>query len=112
MKKYFLGLLDSDYFIFSEEEVVGGDWMADQNGIYKAPEIDGFIGFVKVIASTNKLEGLPLIDRTEVIRKLPMTSPNVIVWNIALSTVKAYKSSPEKPIVSWGYLKILNIKEC
>lgn len=48
--------IKSEFFIISDEALSPGDWLCDRNGYYEAPEIDGFIGFRKIVATTKKLK--------------------------------------------------------
>jgi hypothetical protein len=68
MKKttYYLSKQSSCFAILINEEIKAGDFMADKNGIYECPEIDGFIGFLKVVACTEKKGNLPLIDEKQI----------------------------------------------
>lgn len=43
-----------DLYIISDDEIKEGDWVTDGEKVYKAPNADGFIGFYKIIATTDK----------------------------------------------------------
>ena len=64
--KYFLAEQDDCYVLLNTEEIKAGDFIADTKGIYEAPEIDGFIGFLKVVACTKTKGNLPLIDEKQI----------------------------------------------
>lgn len=40
-------------YIISDDEIKVGDWITDIKNIYKAPDVDGFIGLYKIIATTD-----------------------------------------------------------
>ena len=40
-------------YITSDDEIKEGDWITDGKKVYKAPNIDGFIGLYKIIATTD-----------------------------------------------------------
>jgi len=77
---YFLAEYSDCYALLSSQEIEPKDFMADQNGIYEAPEIDGFIGFSKVVACTIEKGNLPLID-AENISTLAL-STNEKIWKV------------------------------
>ena len=65
--KYLLAEFDDCYALLStQEEVAVGGFMADTNKIYEVPDIDGFIGFLKVIACTIPKGDLPLIEKRQI----------------------------------------------
>jgi hypothetical protein len=64
--KYLLAEQDDCYALLNTDDVKAGDFMADMKGIYQAPEIDGFIGFLKVVACTKPKGDLPLIDEKQI----------------------------------------------
>ena len=63
---YLLAKQGDCYALLNKEEIKAGDFMADMNGIYQAPEIDGFIGFLKVVACAKPKGNLPLIDEKQI----------------------------------------------
>ncbi len=50
-------------YLLSDDSIKGGDIMTDGKGIYDAPDIDGYIGFKKVVASTNQSLLLPGFEK-------------------------------------------------
>ena len=64
--KILLAEYDDCYALLTPKDIQAGDFMADTNGIYQAPEIDGFIGFLKVVACTKPKGDLPLIDKEQI----------------------------------------------
>jgi hypothetical protein len=65
-KKFLLAEYDDCFALLNFKEIKSGDFMADMKGIYEAPEIDGFIGFLKVVACTTPKGSLPLIDANKI----------------------------------------------
>jgi hypothetical protein len=63
---YILAEYDDCYALLTPNDIHSGDFMADTNGIYEAPEIDGFIGFLKVVACTKPKGDLPLINESHI----------------------------------------------
>ena len=51
-------------YILSDDKIKVGDWITDTNKVYEAPEIDAFIGFKKIIASTDISLELPQIPQS------------------------------------------------
>ncbi len=76
--KFLLAKYADCYALLSPEEIKGGDFMADKKGIYEAPEIDGFIGFLKVVACTARKGNLPLIYKEQVL--IPKIIENESAW--------------------------------
>ena len=64
--KYFLAKQDDCYVLLNTEDIKKGDFMSDMKGIYEAPEVDGFIGFLKVVACTKPKANLPLINEKQI----------------------------------------------
>ena len=64
--KHLLAEYDDCYALLTPKDIQAGDFMADMKGIYEAPEIDGFIGFLKVVACTKPKGDLPLIDEKQI----------------------------------------------
>jgi hypothetical protein len=64
--KFLLAKYDDCYALLSSADIKGGDFMADTKGIYEAPEIDGFIGFLKVLACTVQKGNTPLIKEDQI----------------------------------------------
>jgi hypothetical protein len=62
MKKttYYLSKQSSCFAILINEEIKAGDFMADKNGIYECPEIDGFIGPYRVWFKNDNYPGLAM----------------------------------------------------
>ena len=75
---YYLSKQSSCFAILANEEIKAGDFMADKNGIYECPEIDGFIGFLKVVACTTPKGNLPLIDKEQIF--IPKIIENESIW--------------------------------
>ena len=65
-KKLLLAEYDDCFALLNFKDVQAGDFMADMKGIYEAPEIDGFIGFLKVVACTKPKGNLPLLDEKKI----------------------------------------------
>ena len=78
-KKYLLGRYDNCYALLANEEVKVGNFMANSKNIYKAPEIDGFIGFLKVVACSVEKGDLPLIDMDRI--EIPVSIKSHGFWN-------------------------------
>jgi hypothetical protein len=53
--------------LLTTEGIKPKDFMAGRKAIYEAPDIDGFIGFLKVIACSIKKGQLPLINEYQII---------------------------------------------
>lgn len=68
MKTTFLLAKYSDcYALLDSSEIKSGQgFMADKKGIYEVPAIDGFIGFLNVVACTIKKGNLPLINESQI----------------------------------------------
>jgi hypothetical protein len=66
------------FALLTPNNIEAGDFMADTNGIYEAPEIDGFIGFLKVVACTKPKGNLPLIDKEQIF--IPNIVKNQKFW--------------------------------
>lgn len=64
--KYILAEYDDCYALLVKKDIQPRDFMADDRGIYEAPEIEGFIGFFKVVACTEPKGNLPLIDQEQI----------------------------------------------
>jgi len=64
--KHLLAEYDDCFALLNFKDIKAGDYMADMKGIYEAPEIDGFIGFLKVVACTKPKGDLPLIDEKQI----------------------------------------------
>lgn len=99
---YFLAEHSDCYALLTSEEIKPKDFMADQNGIYEAPEIDGFIGFSKVVACTISKGDLPLIDAKQIL--IPLLAKNEKIWK---TEVKIDESNNLK--VTNGFIEILGI---
>ena len=65
-KKFLLAEYDDCFALLNFKDIKAGDYMADMKGIYEAPEIDGFIGFLKVVACTQPKGNLPLLDESKI----------------------------------------------
>ncbi len=77
--KFILAKYDDCYALLSSSEIKGGeDFMADTKGIYQAPEIDGFIGFLKVLACTIEKGNTPLIKEDQI--HIPVAENNEDCW--------------------------------
>jgi hypothetical protein len=66
------------FALLTPNNIEAGDFMADTNGIYEAPEIDGFIGFLKVVACTKPKGNLPSIDKEQIF--IPNIVKNQKFW--------------------------------
>jgi hypothetical protein len=91
------------FAILTPSEINSGDFMADTKDIYEAPEIDGFIGFLKVIACTEKKGNLPLLDKDQI--SIPETESEDRIWVAHLET-----DEEQKPIVTNGFVNLIGIK--
>ena len=76
--KILLAEYDDCYALLTSKDIQAGDFMADKRGIYKAPEIDGFIGFLKVIACTKPKGDLPLINENQIF--IPNNIKHEKIW--------------------------------
>lgn len=65
-KLYFLAKYDDCFAILTEEQPVFGGFMADKQKIYETPNVDGYIGFLKVVACTEQKGNLPLINKEQI----------------------------------------------
>jgi hypothetical protein len=101
--KYFLAEYDDCYALLSTEEVQAGNFISDTKGIYLAPEIDGFIGFLKVVACTKPKGDLPLLDEKQIF------IPNIVrhgkIW---VATIEL--NDLNLPTVRNGFINLIGIK--
>ena len=90
------------FAILTPSEINSGDFMADTKDIYEAPEIDGFIGFLKVIACTEKKGNLPLLDKDQI--SIPETESEDRIWVANLEN--DYLGIP---VVQNGFVNLIGI---
>lgn len=77
--RFLLAKYSDCYALLSSAEIKGGEgFMADTKDIYEVPKIDGFIGFLKVVACTKKKGDLPLIDEAQI--KIPIAMQDQDCW--------------------------------
>jgi hypothetical protein len=81
---YLLSEYSDCYALLTPKDIHSGDFMADTNGIYEAPEIDGFIGFLKVVACTKPKGSLPLINQSHIV--IPNSIKHEKFWVAKLET--------------------------
>ena len=91
------------YAILTPSEINSGDFMADTKDIYEAPEIDGFIGFLKVVACTKKKGNLPLLNSDQIF--IPKIVNNERIWVAHLET-----DDEQKPKVRNGFVNLIGIE--
>jgi hypothetical protein len=103
--KYLLAEYDDCYalLILNAEEVQAGDFISDTKGIYLAPEIDGFIGFLKVIACTKSKGDLPLLDEKQILIPDIVKHEKIWVASIELDDLNL-------PMVRNGFINLIGIK--
>lgn len=100
---YILAKYPNFFAILTPSEINSGDFIADTKDIYEAPEIDGFIGFLKVIACTEKKGKLPLLDKKQIY--IPSTKNDERIWIANLET--DYSDSPK---VQNGFVNLIGIE--
>ena len=81
---YILAKYPNFFAILTPSEINSGDFMADTKDIYEAPEIDGFIGFLKVIACTEQKGNLPLLNKEQI--SIPENENEEKIWVANLET--------------------------
>lgn len=127
MKDLRLVNIKNEYLIISDEDPSPKDWMCDKNGYYEAPEIDGFIGFRKVIAAPKKLKSksdlgfVPMIDLVNLLSfsgKLPKEG---CAYRVEIETIKRKsffgfldKKHAKQELVKLndkGFVKILKVEK-
>lgn len=81
---YLLAEYSDCYALLTPNDIHSGDFIADTNGIYEAPEIDGFIGFLKVVACTKPKGSLPLINQSDIF--IPNNIKHEKFWVAKLET--------------------------
>jgi hypothetical protein len=79
-------------YLLSDEEIIPSDWMTNGFKVYRAPDIDGFIGFKKIIGSTDKDLGLPGFN--EHFLKTWVKCPTIWV-NVMCEQIRQGKMIPE-----------------
>jgi hypothetical protein len=72
-------------------------------GIYEAPEIDGFIGFLKVVACSKPKGKLPLLDETKI--DIPKDIRYQKFWG-----AKVEVDDLDNPKVERGIVNLINIE--
>ena len=77
-KQYFLAKYDDCFAILTEEQPAFGGFMADKQKIYETPNVDGYIGFLKVVACTEQKGNLPLINKEQIF--IPTTVSEERIW--------------------------------
>jgi hypothetical protein len=100
---YILAKYPNFYAILTPSEINSGDFMADTKDIYEAPEIDGFIGFLKVVACTERKGNLPLLDSKQIF--IPKIVNNERIWVAHLET-----DEEEKLKVRNGFVNLIGIE--
>jgi hypothetical protein len=100
--EHLLAEYDDCYALLSPKDIQAGDFMADTQGIYQAPEIDGFIGFLKVVACTKPKGDLPLIDEKQI--SIPNHVRSKKLWGAILEVDDL--GSPE---VKEGFVNLIDI---
>jgi hypothetical protein len=101
--KILLAEYDDCYALLTPKDIQAGDFMADTNGIYQAPEIDGFIGFLKVVACTKPKGDLPLIDKEQIF--IPKIVKNEKFWK-----AKIELDDFDSPKVRNGFINLIGIE--
>lgn len=101
--KYLLAEYDDCYALLNTKEVKAGDFMADMKGIYEAPEIDGFIGFLKVVACTKPKGDLPLIDENQIF--IPNYIKHIRLWGAKIEV-----DDLNLPKVRNGFVNLIGIQ--
>lgn len=101
--KHLLARYDDCYALLTRRDIQAGDFMADTNDIYQAPEIDGFIGFLKVVACTKPKGGLPLIDKKQIFIPTIINNQNCWVAKIELDDFGS-------PKVRNGFINLIGIE--
>lgn len=89
--RFVLVKINECYAIINKSEIKSGDFMADKNGIYEAPEIDGFIGFSKVLACSLSKGNLPLIDARQIFIPSSMKSDEYWIARLELDEKESFK---------------------
>ena len=100
---YILAKYTNFFAILIPSEINSGDFMADTKDIYEAPEIDGFIGFLKVVACTEQKGNLPLLNKEQIF--IPEIVNNERIWVAHLET-----DEEQKPIVRNGFVNLIGIE--
>lgn len=101
--KFILAKYSDCYALLTPKDIQAGDFMADMNGIYEAPEIDGFIGFLKVVACTKPKGDLPLIDEKQIFAPYSIKNPNFWGAKIELDDLGS-------PKVKNGFINLIGIQ--
>ena len=101
--KHLLAKYDDCYALLTTKDIEAGDFMADMNGIYEAPEIDAFIGFLKVVACTKPKGDLPLIDETQIF--IPKHIKNEKIWGAKIEV-----NDLGSPTVRNGFINLIGIQ--
>jgi hypothetical protein len=104
-KKLLLSEYDDCFALLAFKDIEAGDFMADMKGIYEAPEIDGFIGFLKVVACTKPKGNLPLLDENKI--DIPKNIRYQKFWE---ATVEL--NDVGSPKVENGFVNLINIQQC
>lgn len=100
--EHLLAEYDDCYALLTPKGIQAGDFMADTKGIYQAPEIDGFIGFLKVVACTKPKGNLPLIDEKQI--SIPNHVKSKKLWG-AIIEVDGLNS----PKVKNGFINLIDL---
>jgi hypothetical protein len=99
---YLLAKYPNFFAILTPSEIQSGDFMADTKDVYQAPEIDAFIGFLKVIACTEKKGNLPLLDEKQIF--IPANENKETVWIADIET-----DDSGFPKVQNGFVNLISI---
>lgn len=102
-KQYFLAKYDDCFAILTEEQPAFGGFMADKQKIYETPNVDGFIGFLKVVACSIKKGNLPLINIEQIF--IPNSLQEQGIW---LAEVQEDFSGNVK--IFDGFINLIGIK--
>jgi hypothetical protein len=101
--KHLLAKYEDCYALLTTKDIQAGDFMADMNGIYEAPEIDAFIGFLKVVACTKPKGDLPLIDEKQIF--IPNHIKTEKIWG-----AKIELNDLGSPTVRNGFINLIGIQ--
>jgi len=96
-QEHLIDWIPQHLYVTSDEEIKEGDWITDGHKVYKAPDIDAFIGLFKIIATTDK----SLLIKCDGCKRVEATAFEVDI-NKYLSASTTYtcscQLSPELPL--------------
>jgi len=102
--KYLLAEYDDCFALLcTKKEINAGDFIADARYIYQAPEIDGFIGFLKVIACSKLYGDLPFIDENQI--DIPNSVRHQKFWSARIEV-----DDLGSPKLNNGFVNLIGIK--